>query len=361
MDRPAEMDAISLLEVALGAAAAASIRAAVQLAIADVVDDEEPLSIKCLAERVGAERDALTRLLRLLRWHGIFEERADGTIQHTPMSRLLKTQAPTSLKHLMLWMTEPWMWALWDQLDVAVVKGRDVFVDAYGASFFDTLHTDWPQSARVFEQAMSEWSAISAAQLADVIPLAGVRTIVDVAGGQGHLLATMLEHNPEVRGILLELPGVMEHVDPRLLPQGALGDRSSLIPGDCRVTVTSAHADVYLFKNILGLGDGDATTILKNAAASAPPGARMFIIENLVDEGAGKVFSSAMDLRMLVTVGGRKHTRETLISLVERAGLSVVGVEGLDSCQHVLEACVTPRDDPLPAAQTLQPPAPASD
>ncbi|MGW2031453.1 methyltransferase [Streptomyces sp. NPDC001761] len=340
-DTSTEPQLLGMLERALSAGCAASVRAAAKLGVADALGDT-PATAEELAVAIGADPDALRRLLRSLTCHEVFAEDPDGRFVHTGLSLLLRTGTPDSVHHLVLWLTEPWSWELWGRLDEAVRTGKDVFVDLHGREFFDQLHAAWPQSAEVFDLAMTQASRQSAAAVAGVLPLSRARTVADIGGGQGFLLASLLERHPGVRGILFDRPDVVAGADARLREGGALAERARLVAGDCRETVP-ADADAYVFKNVLGMNDEDAVVVLRNVVATARGGARVIIVENLVDDGPGQRFSTAMDLRMLLTVGGRKHTRRGLLSLVERAGLVVTDVRPVDSYQHMIVAATPAR------------------
>lgn len=332
----AEPHVLGLLESALSVSCAASLRAAVKLGLADALGDT-PATADDLAVAVGADPDALRRLLRSLTCHEVFAEDSEGRFAHTQVSRLLRTDAPDSLDQLVLWMTEPWTWELWGRLDESVRTGKDVFVDLHGQEFFEHVHTAWPESAAVFDRAMTQASRQSATAIAGVLPLSGARTVADIGGGQGFLLASLLEHHPGVQGILFDRPDVVAGADARLCDGGALAERVRLMPGDCREGVP-ADVDAYVFKNILGMNDEDAVVVLGNVVKTARSGARVIIVENLVDDGPGQKFSTGMDLRMLLTVGGRKHTRQGLLRLVEQSGLTVRDVWPVNSYQHMIEA-----------------------
>jgi C-methyltransferase len=330
-----EPDVLGLLERALSPACAASVRAAVKLGLPDAIGDL-PATAEELAEAVAANQDALRRLLRSLVSYEVLTER-DGRFEHTAISRLLREDSPDSLGQLVLWCTEPWTWELWGRLDEAVRTGRDVFVDLHGKEFFEHLHAAWPESAAVFDRAMTQASRQSASAVADLLPMSGVRTVADIGGGQGFLLASLLERHPGVRGILMDLPDVVAGADPRLRAGGSLAERVRLLPGDCRKQIP-VDADAYVFKNILGMNDDDAVVVLRNVVLAAHAGASVIIVENFVDDGPGQRFSTGMDLRMLLSVGGRKHTRAGLLTLVERSGLVVREVRPVNSYQHLIEA-----------------------
>lgn len=333
---PAEPHVLALLERVLSASCAASVRAAVKLGIADALVSTGATAEQ-LAQTVDANPDSLLRLLRSLTCFDVFAEQADGIFVHTDISRLLREEAPDSLKYLALWCTEPWTWELWGHLDESVKTGRDVFVDLYGGEFFEHLHLAWPESARTFDLAMTQASKQSAPAIAEMLPMAGVRTVADVAGGQGHVLALLLERNPGLLGMLLDLPDVIANADPRLREGGRLADRAQLLAGDCREEVP-VDIDMYFFKNILGMNDEDALVVLRNTVKAARPESKVVIVENFVDDGPGQKFSTGMDLRMLLSVGGRKHTKQGLLNLVAQSGLIVRRVQPVNAYQHMIEA-----------------------
>ncbi|HET9118261.1 MAG TPA: methyltransferase [Pseudonocardiaceae bacterium] len=327
-----------LRELALSAAYAAALRAAVRLGLADVLGDQSA-TVDELAKAVGADPDALLRLLRSLTCLGVFAEEPGKHYVHTDISRLLREDAPRSLKHVLLWGTEPWTWELWLHLDDAVRTGKSIFYDIHGMDFFEYLHEHWPESAEVFDKAMSQSSRLSALAIANALDLDGARSVADIAGGQGHVLATLLEHNEQLTGVLLDLPAVIANADARLCNGGPLAERAQLIVGDCRREIP-VQADVYIFKNILEWSDENTILALRNAMAAGREGAKVIIIENLVDHTPEVRFATAMDLLLLLNVGGKKHTRDGLLTLVDTAGLRVDKVSAVNSYLHMVETTI---------------------
>ena len=332
---------IQLRELGLAAAGAAAVRAAARLGLADALG-EEPAGAAELARAVNADPDTLQRLLRALACYGVFAEQPDGRYVHTGASRLLREDTPRSLKDMVLWGTEPWTWELWGHLDEAVRTGKAVFPELHGMDFFDHLHAHSPESAAVFDRAMTQSSRLSALALADRLDLGGVGTVVDIAGGQGHVLATLLERNPGLRGTLLDLPEVVSGADARLQPGGALAGRATLLGGDCRREIP-VRADLYIIKNILEWDDESTVLTLRNVVRAAAPGSRVIVVENLVDGSPELRFTTAMDLLLLLNVGGRKHTRAGLVSLIEEAGLTRAEVRPVNSYLHLVESVVPER------------------
>jgi len=327
-----------LRELVFGAACAAAVRAAARLGVADALG-ETPMSAEELAPAVRAQPRALGRLLRALCCYDIFEERPDGTFAHTPMSRQLREDDPQSLKYIALWCTEPWTWDAWPKLDEAVRSGGSVFQDLYGKEFFTYLHEDARDSAEVFNRAMTTSSEQSAREVAELLDLAGVSSVADIGGGQGLVLASLLERHPALEGVLLDLPKVVEHADPRLRKGGSLAERARVMPGDCREDIP-VRADMYIIKNILEWDDDSTRRALGNVMRVAKPGARVVVIENLVDDSPSMKFTTAMDLLLLLNVGGAKHTTESMVKRLTDAGLVIGRIRPVNAYLHAFECTV---------------------
>lgn len=327
-----------LRELVFGAACAAALRAAARLGVADALGDT-PTAVADLAAAVKAEPGPLRRLLRTLSCYGVFAEREDGTFAHTDMSRLLREDDPGSLRHISLWCTEPWTWDAWPRLDEAVRTGRNVVEDLYGKEFFTYLNEDAPESADVFNRAMTTSSKQSAREVAELLDLSGAKSVADIGGGQGHVVAGLLEKYPTMRGSLLDLPRVVENADPRLLEGGALADRMRIVPGDCREAVP-VQADVYIIKNILEWDDESTARCLRNVIEAGGPKARVVVIENLVDDTPSMRFSTAMDLLLLLNVGGAKHTTDSMVSRLTAAGLVIDDISPVNPYLHAFDCTV---------------------
>ncbi|MEU9112528.1 methyltransferase [Streptomyces sp. NPDC048483] len=335
---PTPQPAMRLRELVFGAACAASVRAAVRLGVADALGDA-PATAEELAAAVHTEARPLQRLLRALSCYGIFEETDDGRFAHTEMSRLLREDTPNSLRYISLWCTEPWTWEAWPRLDEAVRSGRSVFDDLYGKGFFDYLHQDARDSAQVFDRAMTTSSRQSAQDVAELLDLTGVSSVADIGGGQGHVLASLLEKHPDLEGTLLDLPHVVADADRRLRDGGPLASRATIVPGDCRSEIP-VQADLYIIKNILEWDDESTRLTLGNVLEVARPGARVVIIENLVDDSPSMKFTTSMDLLLLLNVGGAKHSKESLVSRMSEAGLLVHDIMPVNAYLHAFECSV---------------------
>ncbi|MFF7142720.1 MULTISPECIES: methyltransferase [Streptomyces] len=327
-----------LRELVFGAACAAALRAAARLGVADALGDG-PMAVEDLAAAVKTEPRPLRRLLRALSCYGVFTEREDGTFAHTEMSRLLREDDPNSLRNISLWCTEPWTWDAWPQLDEAVRTGRNVVQGLYGKEFFTYLNEDAPESADVFNRAMTTSSMQSARDVAELLDLSGSSSVADIGGGQGHVVASLLEKYPSMQGTLLDLPRVVENADPRLREGGSLAGRVRIVPGDCREAIP-VRADVYIIKNILEWDDESTARTLRNVIGAGGPGARVVVIENLVDDTPSMRFSTAMDLLLLLNVGGAKHTTKSMTDRLTGAGLVIDTIRPVNPYLHAFECTV---------------------
>lgn len=154
------------------------------------------MTVDDLATAVKTQPHTLRRLLRALSCQGVFAENPDGTFEHTDMSRLLREDDPHSLRYIALWCTEPWTWNVWPRLDEAVRTGGNVFEEVYEEEFFTYLNESAPESAHVFNRAMTTSSEQSARDVAKLLDLDDADSVVDIGGGQGHVLASLLEKHP---------------------------------------------------------------------------------------------------------------------------------------------------------------------
>jgi C-methyltransferase len=328
----------TLRELALAAALPAALRAAIRIGLADALTDT-PVSVRELATTLGVDAAVLERLLRNLGSYGVFATAPTG-VTHTSTSALLRTDHPHSLKHWVLWVTEPWTWELWPHLEDAVRQGgRGLFEARYGSEFFAHLHQSWPESTEVFNRSQTELSQIMSATIADTLDLSGVGTIADIGGGRGYNLSILLERNRHLRGVLVDLPAAIANPDARLRPGGALADRARIVAGDCLDSIP-VEADVYLFKSILEWDDDRSVIALRNAAAAGRPGGRVFMITNLVDDSPEIRYATGIDLLFLLNTNGRRHTLQGVTKLIEWAGLRLDRVSPIKPLLHLVEATI---------------------
>jgi hypothetical protein len=145
--------------------------------------------------------------------------------------------------------------------------------------------------------------------------------VCDVAGGVGTLLAAVLRDRPDLRGVLVDGPGVLAEAEAWLDGQG-LRARVELRPGNIFENV-DAQADVYLLKDILhDWDDAACVKILANVRATMPTGSRVVLVEDLQERNRPSPTASLTDIQMLTQCDeGRQRSAEELAALLSAAGL----------------------------------------
>jgi hypothetical protein len=338
LEQSPELQAVSKIkEVAWGLASTAAVVAAVRLGLPEALG-EEPARAEDLAAKVGADTDALARLLNALAYRGVFQREDDGRYRHNELSRLLRVDDPNSVSYLVQWIGAACLWPVWPKLDESVRTGKAMFPTIYGKEAFDYVYSDEPETGAVLSNAMTQASNHTSAAIAEALDMDGVATIADVGGGHGHLLRTILERHPRVHGTLLDLEFVVAGVTPALR-EGPLATRCTILAGDCRKAVP-VTADLYVAKNILEWKDEYTLATLRNIAASAAPGARVIIVETLVDYTPEPRVTTALDLLLLINGGGHKHSSDHVAELFEQAGLRFIGVRGTGTFLSFAEGAV---------------------
>ena len=86
----------AMMEMIVATWTSQAITVAAQLGVADALNDG-PLPIEVLAAQVGADADALGRLLRALIGKGIFRHRRDGRYELNSLAATLRSDAPISM------------------------------------------------------------------------------------------------------------------------------------------------------------------------------------------------------------------------------------------------------------------------
>ena len=329
---------MTLLQLASGSWIGQSVHVAAKLGIADLLEDG-PKSPATLAEATGAHAGALHRLLRALASLGIFAEDAEGRFGLTPLADGLRTNAPGSLRAYSIMLGEDWHWRVWGELLHSVRTGQGAFEHVFGRNVF-SYFGEHPEAAQVFNAAMTsrtgqETAAVTAAY---DWPTRGI--IVDVGGGQGALLSTVLRQNPGVRGILFDVPHVIA-AGRELIGAAGLGDRCELAAGDFFERVPPG-GDLYLLKRVIHDWDDErAKAILCRCRAAMGKASRLLVIEHVLPPGNIPSWGKLLDLQMLVlTPGGRERDEAGFRALLGSAGLRLERILPAGPTASLIEAVV---------------------
>jgi hypothetical protein len=326
--------AIELTALVRAGRLSTSIAVAARLGVADHLVDR-PLGADELAERVGADPQALYRVLRLCANAGVFAELQGRRFGQTRLSELLRGDREDSMRGLAMLFESPFLRAAWTELHTAVRTGGRAFDRAHGIPLFDYL-TEHPDDAAVFDAAMVGASRQLIAAVLDAYDFSGFRTVVDVGGGNGALLALILAGNPDARGILCDLPAVADRA-PALLADAGVADRCEVVAGDFFESVPTG-GDAYVLTQIIHDWDDEAATrILTNCRAAMHDDARLLLGEAVLPDGPERSLVRFIDVEMLV-IGGRERTESEYRELLARAGLRLTRVVPSDLLHSVIEA-----------------------
>jgi hypothetical protein len=312
---------------------------AVVLGVPEALADG-PRSAGALAASVGADADALGRLLRYLASRGVFRQRRDGRFANNGVTDVLRADHPYSWRDWALFMGSPWNARIWDELPTRVRSGRSAAEAALGADFFGFLESDAAAGA-AFTGAMAAGSRVQGALFASYAPLAGVTSVCDVGGGSGSVLAAVLTQWPAMSGAVLDLPS-LEAAAAQTFSDAGVADRASFTAGDFFSSVPAGFDLYTLFSVVHDWGDDEVVRILGCVRDALGPSGRVMVVEHALPTGPGEEFLKATDLLMLAyTAGGRERSVAEYEALFGRAGLRVARRTVLPSLFDVFELVVS--------------------
>jgi hypothetical protein len=328
---------LALQDLILGKWIAQAVSVAAKLGIADLLKDG-PRDCDELARANQVDAGALHRLLRALASVGVFVEVDDQRFGLTPMAEFLRSDVQGSLRAAATMAGEDWTWRPWGALYQSVKTAEPAFEPIFGAPPFAYLAGN-PSAAAVFDEAMTGWSMQNSLAVANAYDFSQIGTLMDVGGGHGYLLATILKANPSLRGILLDTAEVIEGAKARIAA-GGLTDRCAIVAGDFLTTLPEG-ADTCILKSVIhDWDDPHATTILRNCRQAVGPGGRVLLAEMVIPPGNDGHIGKLLDLEMLVMVGGRERTEADFRDLFATAGLRLARIVPTRSPTCVIEGIV---------------------
>ncbi len=335
MDRKLSPPFASVLDAMTGAWLAQGVYTVTKFGVADALRDG-PLTAEAIAERVGADADALNRLLRALASRGLFAQRRDGRYALTPLSESLLVDAPNSARGIVLFLGDPMHWEHWGQLSYSVQTGHSALEKMRGKPIFDWL-PDVPELGAVFNDGMTSMSTMETPLVVAAYDFSRFDTIVDVGGGHGMLLGAILKKWSKARGILFDFDSVVEGA-PEVLQASGVLERCEMIGGSFFETVP-AGGDAYILKHIIhDWADDDALLILRNVRAAMKPDTSLLLIETVIPDDEREHMSKMLDLEMLVALAGRERTEAEYAELLREAGFRHTRTVGTVGPASVVEA-----------------------
>lgn len=312
-----------------------TIHAAAELGVADHLADDARSSDE-LAEATGADAATLYRLLRALASLGILEEADGRRFSLTPLGQPLRRDVPGSLHAWAILIGRDHVWRSWGSLADAVREGENAFRLLHGTSVWE-WREERPEESAIFDRAMTSLTARANAAFLDAYDFGRFGTIVDVGGGNGTLLASLLAAHPGLHGILFDQPHVVAGAEPVLRDAGVL-DRCTVVAGSFFQVVPPA-GDAYILKSIVhDWEDEEAVAILRACSAAMAPHSVLLLVERELGGPNENPDAKLMDLNMLVMPGGRERSEEEYAALFEQAGLRLARSVPAASGHAIIEA-----------------------
>ncbi len=312
-----------LRDLIMGFRTTQMIHVAAKLGLADRLA-AGPRPVAELAAMVGADAQALHRLLRALASLGIFAEDASGNFVLTAEAALLRSDVEGSLRDIALLYGEDWLWQAYGDMLHSVRTGAPAFIRTHGQPLYGYLH-EHPRAAARFNAAMSGFSGQESAAILEAYDFGSARSVADIGGGHGALLAALLRAHPHLTGILFDLPSVAAGARD-LLNEPGIAPRLRCLAGDF-FDEAPAGCDLYVMKSVLhNWDDTDARRILATCRAAMPADSRLLAIERVVPEGNRPAEAKLFDINMLVVAGGRERTEAEYRTLFAQAGLRLARV-----------------------------------
>jgi hypothetical protein len=248
---------------------------------------------------------------------GVLSEGPDGKFSQTPSSKVLCSDATPRLRAFAMMGGREWHGRGWSHLEHCVRTGKQALEHIYGMDVFEYLKQN-PDEGKIFHGAMTELSMIDSPAVAEAYDFSGIHSIVDIAGGHGLLLATILKKNPRMLGTLYEAPHVVEGA--KNGPLRSVMERCTFESGDMFASVPGG-ADAYIMKHIIHDWPDDLCVhLLKACRKGVNSGGRLLVVDSVIQPGNDFSPGKFLDLQMLVFPGGRERTEEQFRELLAAAG-----------------------------------------
>ncbi len=323
-----------LIEIAEGYRVSKALQVVAELGIADLLK-ASPQTCEELAQATSTHAPSLYRLLRALASEGIFREDNQGYFENTPLSEVLCADAPDSVRDSVIYIPHDGSVRAWMCLMDVLKTGNPAFKKATGLTSWE-YRQEHPEIGKHFNKHMTFLSSYLAQMFLDNYDFSAFKSIVDIGGGQGSFLASILKVYPQIHGVLFEIPSVAEQAKDYLKELG-LSNRSEIIAGDVFKAVPSGY-DAYIMKYVLHNWNDEAVyQILQTCREAFPEHGKLIIFETVMIPGNGPDPNKWIDLHMMVNLGGRERTVEEFEELLSRANFKLTKVTSLPA-SGIIEA-----------------------
>jgi SAM-dependent methyltransferase len=316
-----ELNSAHVRELLYGTWAAQAVYAAARLDLADHVADGVG-EIDGLAERTETDPDALYRLMRALASVGMFHEDGSRHFTMTPLAQCLRTDGEDSVKDLALFYGNE-VFHSYARIVDSIRSGTPAFDEEYGTTLWEHM-AKVPETSDAFRRGMGASSWREQLPLPQNYDFSGIECLVDAGGGEGTMLAAILHEQPEMRGVLVELPGGIDRTMRHFVDAG-VADRCTLVEGSAFDELP--QGDGFVMSCVMhALNDESSLQALARIRAAIKPDGRLVIIERIVAPGDAPGLAKTLDLTMLLMNGGKERTETEWHELLSAAGFKLTRI-----------------------------------
>jgi hypothetical protein len=306
-----------LAQHARGYLVSKSLQAVAELGIADLLK-ESPKDCEELAQLTSTHAPSLYRLLRALASLGIFQENEQGCFANTAFSEPLRSNVPNSIRDHVIYISHDGNMRAWMRFMDTLQTGESSFQKVNGQPLWEYL-PEHPELEERFDTSMTQISRMQCKEAVGNCDFSGCSSVIDIGGGQGMLLAEILQAYPQLQGAVFERESVAERATQYLAAQG-VAERGEIISGSFLETVPSGY-DAYVMKQVLhNWSDEEAGKILCRCRRAMSGQGRLVIFDTVIMPGNEPHQAKWFDLHMLVLLGGKERTAKEFDSLLAQAG-----------------------------------------
>jgi len=325
-----------LMQLSMGCFVSQAIGVAARLGIADLVADGPKQSAE-LAAKTGTHERSLFRLLRSLASVGVFAENPGKTFANTAISETLRSDSPTSMRAMAIFMGDEAHWRVYADMMYSVRTGEPAWDHVHGEPVFPYMFQTNKPLGDTFNKAMTSLSHGAIASVLAAYDFSGIGTLADIAGGHGHLLGAILKDYPSMKGILFDFGSVLAGA-PAMFDSYGVADRAETVEGDFFREIPVV-ADAYILKHIIhDWRDEDCEKILRHIGRSMPDTAKILIVESVIPPGNDPHPGKILDLEMLISPGGVERTAEEFETLLTNSDFKLNRIIPTPSPMSIVEA-----------------------
>lgn len=311
---------VAIIEMVQGFYVTRAIGVAADLNLAEHLKIKDK-SVSELASLTNSHEESLYRLMRMLASQGIFREKKNKIFSNNRLSKTLLDRQ-NSMRHMVIHQVNGINWKMFEELNHVVKTGENAAQKILGMDVFEYLEKN-PDKNKIYNQAMTNSSLMLSYAILSEYNFSSANTIIDIGGGEGILLSMILNKYKKIKGIVFDLPHVVEGAK-EISVQYGVSDRLETISGNFFENIPKG-GDIYFLKSIIhNLSDDQCIEILKKIKTVLPENGKILIFEPIIENNNKYSFAKLYDIQMLVgRNGGKERTKEEFKEIISNAGLKL--------------------------------------